>query len=228
MPYPSRRAPGTRRKPGCHLLVMAKAPVAGSVKTRLCPPLNPAQAAEVAAAALSDTLEAVAGCGAERKILALEGTPGDWLPAGFDVIEQRGGSLDERLAAAWTDCSGPGLQIGMDTPQITSAFLDDCLDVTFQHGTTASLGRTYDGGWWAIGLADPGRADVFTGVPMSTPATAAIQLSRLQGAGHRVARLPWLTDVDDFDDAVRVACRATGSRFRSIVRDLHFQLQGVA
>jgi glycosyltransferase A (GT-A) superfamily protein (DUF2064 family) len=228
MTYRSRRAPRYQRKRGCHLLVMAKAPVPGKVKTRLCPRLTPAQAAEVAAAALADTLEAVAGCNAERKILALDGRAGDWLPAGFEVIAQRGRAFDERLASAWSDAAGPGLQIGMDTPQITSELLDHCLDVTFQHGATASLGRAADGGWWAIGLSDRWDTDVFTGVPMSTPATAAIQLMRLGGAGHRVAHLPWLTDVDDIGDALRVAAQATGSRFPSVMRGLLGQLGGVA
>src|SRR5438105_3192912 len=93
------RAPSAR----CarHVLVLAKAPEPGRVKTRLCPPLSPAQAADVATAALADTLDAVVACGAERRILALDGRPGPWLPAGFEVIEQRGAGLAERLANAW-------------------------------------------------------------------------------------------------------------------------------
>ena len=59
-----------------NLLVMAKAPVAGRVKTRLCPPCTPAEAAAIAEAALADTLDAVAACGAGRRIVALDGEPG--------------------------------------------------------------------------------------------------------------------------------------------------------
>lgn len=125
----SRNAP--REMHGCHLLVIAKAPVPGRVKTRLCPPLTPTEAAAVAAAALADTLDAVAGCAADRKILALDGNPGDWLPPGFEVIPQRGATFCHRLAHAWSDASGPGLQIGMDTPQVTSELLDRCLEATF-------------------------------------------------------------------------------------------------
>ncbi|HEX4865631.1 MAG TPA: DUF2064 domain-containing protein, partial [Acidimicrobiales bacterium] len=139
MTYLSTRAPLNTR--GCHLLVMAKAPVPGKVKTRLCPPLTPSEAAEVAAAALADTLEAVAGCRADRKILALDGSPGDWIPAGFEVVPQRGDTFNDRLAAAWKHANGPGLQIGMDTPQVTSELLDSCLAATFAPGVTASLGR---------------------------------------------------------------------------------------
>jgi glycosyltransferase A (GT-A) superfamily protein (DUF2064 family) len=82
------------------VLVIAKAPVPGRVKTRLCPPCTPDEAAALARAALEDTLEAAAGAGAERRVLVLEGQPGPWLPAGWDIVAQRGNGLAERLAAA--------------------------------------------------------------------------------------------------------------------------------
>lgn len=196
-----------------HVLVMAKSPVAGRAKTRLCPPLSPQEAAGIAEAALADTLEAVARCGVDRRILALDGAPGDWMPPGFRVIAQRGTSFDRRLAAAWSDAGGPGLQIGMDTPQVTADLLDSCLDQATRSGATASLGAAVDGGWWAIALAERWHVDVFTGVPMSTPHTCAAQLSRLESAGHRVRALPELRDVDVIDDATAVAARIPGSRF---------------
>src|SRR3954464_9115370 len=96
-----------------HLLVMAKSPVPGRVKTRLCPPCSPEEAAAVAAAALAETLDAVAACHADRKIVALDGEPGEWAPAGFELIEQCRGSLADRLAHAWSTAGGGGVQIGM-------------------------------------------------------------------------------------------------------------------
>jgi glycosyltransferase A (GT-A) superfamily protein (DUF2064 family) len=192
---------------------MAKTPVAGRVKTRLCPPLSPEQAAAVAEAALHDTLSAVTRCGADRRVLALDGAPGEWLPDGFELIAQRGAALDGRLAAAWHDAGGPGLQIGMDTPQVTPELLDHCLEETRRPGATATLGRAADGGWWAVGLAAAWATDVFTGVPMSTHRTAAAQLARLWAAGHRVRTLPPLRDVDRIADATSVAALIPGSRF---------------
>lgn len=200
-----------------HVLVMAKAPEPGRVKTRLCPPCDPVEAATLAEAALADTCEAVARSGAGRRVVALDGRPGDWLPPGFEIIVQRGRSLDERLANAWTDIGGPGVQIAMDTPQITPAALDEALGLLGVPSTTALLGRALDGGWWAIGLqrADP---RVFIGVPMSVPYTGAAQHRRLRVLGHRVVELPPMRDVDRIDDAVAVSQIAPATRFATAVR----------
>jgi len=196
-----------------HVLVMAKSPIPGRVKTRLCPPMSPDEAARVAEAALADTLEAVARCGVARRIVALDGPPGEWIPPGFRVIAQRGASFDRRLAAAWFDAAGPGLQIGMDTPQVSAELLDHCLEAAGRPGATASLGPAPDGGWWSIALAQRWDVDVFTGVPMSTPRTLVAQRSRLEACGHRVRDLPELRDVDSIEDATAVAALIPGSRF---------------
>jgi uncharacterized protein len=200
-----------------HVLVMAKAPAPGRVKTRLCPPCDPVAAATLAEAALSDTCEAVARSGAARRVVALDGRPGDWLPPGFEVVVQRGRSLDERLANAWIDTGGPGIQIGMDTPQVTPAALDEALGLLAAGPRTAVLGPAVDGGWWAIGLqrADP---RVFIGVPMSMPYTGAAQRWRLRVLGHRVVELPTMRDVDHIADALAVSDIAPRTRFAAAVR----------
>ena len=195
-----------------HVLVMAKAPEPGRVKTRLCPPCDPVEAAILAEAALADTCDAVARSGARRRVVALDGEPGRWLPPSFEVITQRGRSLDERLANAWVDTGGPGVQIGMDTPQVTPAALDGALALLDAPSTTALLGPAVDGGWWAIGLERPDPR-VFRGVPMSAPYTGAAQRRRLRALGHRVAELAPMRDVDRIEDALAVARVAPASRF---------------
>jgi glycosyltransferase A (GT-A) superfamily protein (DUF2064 family) len=185
-----------------NVLVMAKAPVAGRVKTRLCPPCTPAEAAAVAEAALADTLDAVAACGAQRRIVALDGAPGPWLPPGFDVVPQCAGPFDLRLTAAWAATTGPGVQIGMDTPQVTPALLDDALATLDNH--TAALGPAVDGGWWAIALRRPDPR-TFLGIPMSTDRTGHAQLARLRSLGHDVALLRTLVDLDTAADLQAVS-----------------------
>ncbi|MFK0173503.1 DUF2064 domain-containing protein [Streptomyces sp. NPDC090306] len=196
------------------LLVIAKEPRPGRVKTRLTPPFTPGEAASLAEAALTDTLRTVARTPAARRVLVLDGTPGSWLPPGFDVEPQCAGALDERLAAAFAGCDGPALLIGMDTPQVTAALLT----VDFE-GCDAFFGAADDGGFWALGLAEP-NPDLLRGVPMSTSTTGAMQRERLVGAGLRVRDLPRLRDVDTASDAHAVAATVPGSRFATRLEEL--------
>ncbi|MEV6181636.1 DUF2064 domain-containing protein [Streptomyces sp. NPDC052016] len=189
------------------LLVIAKEPRPGRVKTRLTPPFTPKEAAELAEAALEDTLRAVAAAPAARRVLVLDGAPGPWLPAGFDVVPQCPGRLDARLADAFAHCDGPALLIGMDTPQVTPELLT--VDFT---GCDAWFGPAEDGGFWALGLAQP-RPALLLGVPMSTPVTGAVQRGRLVTAGLRVRDLPRLRDVDTAADARAVAALAPHTGF---------------
>ena len=186
-----------------HVLVMAKEPRPGRVKTRLCPPCSPGEAAAVAEAALADTLAAVARCGADRKVLALDGRPGPWLPPGFEVLSQRGTNFNERLANAWTDAGGGGLQIGMDTPQVTAPELDALLAAL--DGTDAVLGHAFDGGWWVIGWRTADPEAVFAGVPMSAAHTGRAQESRLHALGLRLHRAGPQRDIDTMSDLRMVA-----------------------
>ncbi|MEU3249834.1 DUF2064 domain-containing protein [Streptomyces sp. NPDC006997] len=197
------------------LLVIAKEPRPGRVKTRLTPPFTPEEAAALAEAALADTLAAVAATPADRRVLVLDGAPGPWLPPGFDVVPQVPGGLDERLAAAFAGCDGgPALLVGMDTPQVTP----ELLTVDFAD-CDAYFGPAEDGGFWALGLAAPDPA-LLRGVPMSTPVTGAAQRARLAGAGLRVRELPRLRDVDTAADAGAVAAEAPHGRFAAALTRL--------
>jgi hypothetical protein len=219
------------------VLVIAKAPVPGRVKTRLTPPFSSAQAAWLAEAALSDTLAAAARVPAARHVIALDGAPGRWLPAGFDVIGQHGAGLDERIAAAFSQAYArlplPVVLIGMDTPQVTPELLESAIRPLLGDagdpgtcalwardgtpGADATLGLADDGGFWLLGLRRPDPRLV-AGVPMSTPYTGAAQLSRLAGAGLRVRQLPRCTDVDTVADAVTVARQIPRSLFAATLR----------
>jgi uncharacterized protein len=184
------------------VLVLAKEPLPGKVKTRLVPPLTFEGAAEVAAAALTDTLRVVAPAAA-RHVIVLDGTAGPWMPHGWRIARQRVGGLDQRLAGAFVDAGrGVTVLVGMDTPQLRpeqlAAFDPSRYD--------ACLGLAVDGGYWAIGLADPAVARaVIPGVPMSTVDTGVEQLRRLRAHGLRVQVLDSLEDIDTFAAAQRVA-----------------------
>ncbi|EHN12716.1 hypothetical protein PAI11_04100 [Patulibacter medicamentivorans] len=201
------------------LVVIAKAPVAGRSKTRLCPPCTPHEAAALAEAALRDTLDAVLATPADRRVLVLDGDPGPWLPAGLELLRQRGDGLDQRLAAAFEDVGGPALLIGMDTPQATPELLAASGRRLLTPGTDAVLGPALDGGYWGLGLRRPDRA-LLEGIPMSVADTGARQHQRLCAAGLRVACLPPLRDVDRIVDARAVAALAPGGRFARTLRTI--------
>lgn len=195
------------------LVVIAKEPVPGRVKTRLTPPYTPVQAAALAEASLADTLTAVAAAPAPRRVLVLAGRPGHWLPRGFEVVVQRGAGLDERLAHAFAAAGGPAVVIGMDTPQVTPGVLTRAARALDE--SDAVFGPAADGGWWLLGLRRPDPA-LLLGVPMSRPDTGAHQLARLRGL--RVTTLRTLTDVDTAIDAAHVAAQVPGGRFAAAVR----------
>lgn len=215
------------------LLVLAKAPHPGRVKTRLCPPADPEQAADIAAAALLDTLDAVSAVPGGLPVVALAGNlrgvaREDELVAalhGISVLPQRGTSLGERIAAAHADAAAlspgsPILQIGMDTPQIDPQLLARCTTALAAPATDAVLGPAVDGGWWALGLRDPHAATGIAAVPTSRADTGARTATALRGRGLRVARLPQLRDVDTTTDANLVAAAIPDSRFAHAVRIL--------
>ncbi|RZQ63628.1 TIGR04282 family arsenosugar biosynthesis glycosyltransferase [Amycolatopsis suaedae] len=208
------------------LLVVAKAPVPGLAKTRLCPPATPGQAAAIAAAALLDTLDAVLATPGAVPLVAATGDLDAAAHAqdlhrllrGVQVVPQRGRTFAERLAAAHADAAVlhpglPVLQIGMDTPQATA----DVLAATAACLTDADavLGPATDGGWWALGLRDPRHAAALSGVPMSRPDTANHTRAALAGIDLTLAAT--LSDVDTMADARRVADALPGSRFARAV-----------
>ena len=211
------------------VLVVAKAPVPALAKTRLAARVGVDAAAEIAAAALLDTLDAVAAAPVSRRVVALTGDLTMAARAteirahldGFTVIEQRGADFADRLANAHSDAadSEPVLQIGMDTPQVTAGLLARCADTLLR--TEAVLGLAWDGGWWALGLHSPEHAAVLRDVPMSRADTGAVTLKALRDTVVDVTLLEELRDIDTIDDvgAVLRAC-APESRFAQAARAL--------
>ena len=199
------------------LLVIAKAPVPGRVKTRLCPPCDPAQAASIAEAALVDTLVIASATPAVHHTLVL---CGDYpAPQGWQTVPQRGDGFADRLANAFADTALPGIAtilIGMDSPQVSVALLTNLARDLVR--ADAVLAPAADGGWWALGLRDPRHADMLRAVPMSTSHTGALTALALRHRGLRVATGPILRDVDTADDALEVAAACPHGAFAAAVR----------
>lgn len=199
-----------------HLIVVAKAPVAGRVKTRLCPPCTPDQAAAVAAAALAATLATAASIPTTRRTMLLDGR----YPAGerWRRCGQRGRGLGARLAHGLVDTAVPDtdtLLVGMDTPQVRPAQL--LAVAAALTGADAVLGPAEDGGWWALALRDARHGVALAAVPMSTADTGRLTAVALRARGLRVAYGPTLRDVDTAADAHHVAGLCPGGPFPAAV-----------
>ncbi|MEJ5945758.1 DUF2064 domain-containing protein [Pseudokineococcus basanitobsidens] len=215
------------------VVVLAKAPVPGRVKTRLHPPLSLERAADLAAAALADVLAAATGTGA-RVVLALDGAVADvpgGVPDGVVVVPQVDGGLDRRIAGAvaaaadadaarvgGADAGEPVALVGMDTPQVVPGQITAALAAVGDGGADAALGPAFDGGWWALALRRPHDVRLVLDVPTSRDDTGALTLAALRAGGLDVARLPEARDVDAWEDALAVAAQAPGTRFAAAVR----------
>jgi glycosyltransferase A (GT-A) superfamily protein (DUF2064 family)/SAM-dependent methyltransferase len=194
------------------VVILAKEPRPGLVKTRLQSQFTADEAAQLAAAALRDTQRAVRASRVPRRVLCWDGDPAAFA-AGFEVLPQRSGTLNDRLAGAFDDLGRRGptrvLLIGMDTPQVSSGLVDADWE-----GCDAVFGLSEDGGFWAIGLrTSDAVAGVFAGIEMSTARTGSAQLARLLSLDRSVKLLPPLRDIDEPADAAYVADRFPSLEF---------------
>lgn len=213
------------------VLIVAKAPVPGQVKTRLTCAISPHDAAGLAAAALLDTIGTALTVPGARCVVALGGRIDDAVDAAAlravlaecEVFGQVAGGLATRLVAAHrraADPGGPVLQIGMDTPQVSVELLTAGLRAARHR---AVLGPAVDGGWWALGVpaGAAGGLDCILEVPMSTARTGELTRRALTAAGLAPQPLPGLRDVDRPADIAEVAAACPpGSRFRRAAADL--------
>jgi glycosyltransferase A (GT-A) superfamily protein (DUF2064 family) len=206
-------------------LVVAKSPVAGRVKTRLGREIGMERAADLAAAALLDTVSACAAAfGSERCHLSLDGVlahgaRGDELlvaTADWTVHPQRGDGFAERLVHAHEDAASfsgaPVVQVGMDTPQLPVRTLVEAASL-LTTPDAAVLGPAYDGGWWLLGVGGPHLLEHLREVPMSTEHTGRLTTDALVRADAEITYLEPLRDVDEVLDADLVAADAPDTLF---------------
>ena len=191
--------------------IMAKAPRAGDVKTRLCPPLSPAQAADLGRAFLLDKIAQLRALPGITPAIAF--TPENeralfaQLAPGFTLVPQRGDDLGARLHGTLDALLGLGhaaaLAIDSDTPTLPLEFLRQAVEVAGAGTADVVLGPTEDGGYYLIGLRRA-RRELFEGIPWSTSAVLDATLARARASGLRTARLPAWFDVDTPADLERL------------------------
>jgi hypothetical protein len=157
--------------------------------------------ASVDSAPLRDTLGAMLAAPVARRVLAIDGTAADRLPAGFELMAQRGGDFGDRLGGALADAYAlaalPLLLVRANALDMTPDVLLDAARSLLSGEADAAFGPASDGGFWLLGLRRPDRSLV-AGIPGTAagaaPAAGAgrVLLDRLASAGLRVALAPRL------------------------------------
>jgi len=210
----------------CALAVMAKAPRIGDVKTRLVPPLDPAQAARLNICFLRDMTTLIADLGPPSPACRVDGfvayTPvgsedmfNAVLPDGFGLLAQRGANLGERLFHAADDFLNAGYGamclINSDSPTLPRSVLEEAVKALQLPGDRVVLGPADDGGYYLIGLKNSSA----TRMPRSEWSTEKVLAQTLERAAHvelEVVLLPVWYDVDDGNSLERLCDELLGAQ----------------
>jgi rSAM/selenodomain-associated transferase 1 len=192
--------------------IMAKAPRAGEVKTRLCPPLSHPEAAELYRCFLLDKIAQVNALQMTMPVVSY--TPSeaqqwfeDLTPSHFMLLPQRGDDLGARILSTFDRLFQHGytqvMVIDSDTPTLPSAYLEQALELMAERHNDVVLGPTEDGGYYLIGLrrAHP---ELFEHMPWSTSQVFPETRRRSLQYGLTVACTAYWYDVDMPDDLRRL------------------------
>jgi uncharacterized protein len=198
------------------LLVVAKKPIPGQAKTRLCPPLTYAQAADLYSCFLRDTLDIMREVPRVRCVVGFlpddaQGYFGQLAPD-MELACQQGVSLGDRLDHLLTEALAGGSQraviMDSDSPTLPAEILSQAFDLLA--GTDVVLGPTQDGGYYLIGMKRP-QPHLLRQVQMSTPRVLADTLALAEASGLSVCLLPTWYDVDTIADLYQLDGEITGS-----------------
>lgn len=191
---------------------MAKAPVAGTVKTRLVPPLTPAQAAEVCRALLLDQFDNLRNfASAERYVFYApadaENVMRELAGAGYVYLAQSDGDLGARMAQVFADLWHLGhrniVLIGSDLPALPWAILDEAISRLAKAERRVVLGPSEDGGYYLVGMNRP-TPEIFANMTWSHDRVFADTIARLDALSLPYSVLPTWFDLDVAEDFQRL------------------------
>lgn len=199
---------------GVTLGVMARAPVPGRCKTRLSPPLSPAEAAALYSSMLQDSFSAYARVQATRLVamVAPENNGPEILrqlaPSPWEIVMQQGEDLGARLAHAFATLGEDGDAVALvdsDSPTVPVAPISRAL-ADIEGTQRALVGPCDDGGYYLIGLGSvqPGSLEILAGIPWSTPRVMEVTRARCEALGLALDELPTWYDVDDASSLERI------------------------
>ena len=189
------------------LIIFAKAPIPGQVKTRLCPPLNPDEAASLHGSMVMDIAEQTRGIRRLDRFLACTPSSGhaffQTLAIRYRLIlcEQVGDDLGKRMDHALTESLKRGYQyalvIGTDIPALSLETYKRAVSLLKTQDIV--LGPTHDGGYYLIGLKRP-TPEIFTDISWSMGNVCVLTQEKAQVLGRTVGLLDFECDIDTFED----------------------------
>ena len=192
------------------LVVVAKAPVPGEVKTRLVPHFTPEEAADLYRCFLQDRIQEISNL--EGIDLAIAFTPanaGDTFASfarnGFKLFGQRGRNLGERLHNIFLDMLAGEYDalsiIDSDSPDLPRSIVKQSFHALISERADAVFGPCDDGGYYLVGMRQP-HPELFQGIPWSTDAVLALTLERSKKLGLKTELLPGWNDLDTVEDLI--------------------------
>lgn len=192
---------------GRALIVFARPPKSGQVKSRLTKLISPQEAADLYRMFLMDSLEQYASLNVEVRLYMSDGTPPSVPVHGAMVKQQCGKGLGERMRHAFQETAAAGYRqmviIGTDHPTLPDAFIQDAF-LALSNSPSISIGPTEDGGYYLLGM-NPFIDGLFDGMIYSRPDVYKLTLNRAYQSGANVVQLPKWYDVDTPDDLYRLA-----------------------
>ncbi|MEJ2282970.1 MAG: TIGR04282 family arsenosugar biosynthesis glycosyltransferase [Desulfobacterales bacterium] len=192
------------------LVVVAKAPVPGEVKTRLTPPFTPQEAVALYQCFLKDRLAEISTL--QGIDLAVAFTPGNARKAferlignGFKLFAQKGADLGQRLNHIFIDKLRSDYDavsiIDSDTPDLPGEIVEQSFRILLSDEADTVYGPCDDGGYYLVGMCRP-HPELFEDIPWSTPAVLNITLERARGLGIKTKLLPCWNDLDTVEDLI--------------------------
>lgn len=217
------RPTASRRPSDSALIIFAKAPIPGQVKTRLCPPLTLDEAASLHGSVVLDMLERSRNVAALDRFVACAPSSDHVFfkileeRHGVRLIAQMGDDLGARMARACADVFALGyrqvLVVGTDLPTLPGSVFGEAVTLLAAHDVV--LGPALDGGYYLIGLRKPS-PDLFAGIPWSTDRVLPLTQQKAAALGLHTVLLPVRRDIDTIDDLMAVIeefeIAATGNR----------------
>lgn len=193
------------------IVVVAKEPIPGKVKTRLSPQLSPGEAASLYRCFLEDKIGEISTLKEiDRAIAFTPENAGDTFAAlsinGFEFFAQKGKNLGERLHNIFLEKLAQGYEavsiIDSDSPDLPKTTVAESFRLLLSNQADVVFGPCYDGGYYLVGMKKP-HPELFHDIPWSTENVLSVSLEIAKKMGIKTGLLARWNDVDTFDDLVK-------------------------